>query len=609
MYLLDAKRKAERKQKEREAKEKRERKKQELAQAKAERKRALEAAAAQKERAQMERAMAASKAEEELRRKEEAQMQEALRRSVEEEQRAQALARRQAQARQKQQAAAMERQRQRQLEQQQQQHRQQQMQAQAGRRPTAPRAAPQQQQQQQSASEDPEQMLRQWRDVKVMCKYVGTFEVGTGAVDRESVKAGIAVMKEYIAQGRPACLLVCLEGIKVIDNSAFAVVMAHALQNVTMCTVVRDHALFGFVARDATRRQQQYCHVFHMPSPRHAQGTHTTVSKAFKLAFYKHRTRQGLETSSDERAERRQWAKHNPLQGAPHHKDVRSLSTSTASEHSPRRTPSSEAGLRGMPASPSAPQHHHHQQQQQQQENDLLEDVQEEEPPAVVVTMEERYDALGSQHPSQDPDLQPRPPQRQQRQQRQQQGMRYDGIVEEEVFPGPQRATQPSAPSMAALDREMQELELLAESQQEQDDGGLALLESAPWYQAGLPREIAMELLSMSDDGAFLVRQSQSHAGHFALTMKALGRIHNFIIKRTAGGFMLGSEHDGERIFHDLGELILFHSEHRGLLPCTLNLDAMNALSNDPSPEGDGDEADRTSFIDPDYESLRDINF
>lgn len=55
----------------------------------------------------------------------------------------------------------------------------------------------------------------------------------------------------------------------------------------------------------------------------------------------------------------------------------------------------------------------------------------------------------------------------------------------------------------------------------------------------GLPREIAFELLQNSDDGAFIVRDSQSAPGNYALTLKAHGSIHNFVVlHHRVGGLM-----------------------------------------------------------------------
>ncbi|CAL4131807.1 unnamed protein product, partial [Meganyctiphanes norvegica] len=45
-------------------------------------------------------------------------------------------------------------------------------------------------------------------------------------------------------------------------------------------------------------------------------------------------------------------------------------------------------------------------------------------------------------------------------------------------------------------------------------------LKSAPWFQAGIPREIALEVLSREPEGAFMVRESTSKPGCYALSLR-----------------------------------------------------------------------------------------
>ncbi|KFB38286.1 AGAP006893-PA-like protein [Anopheles sinensis] len=45
-------------------------------------------------------------------------------------------------------------------------------------------------------------------------------------------------------------------------------------------------------------------------------------------------------------------------------------------------------------------------------------------------------------------------------------------------------------------------------------------LKGAPWFQAGIPREISLEVLSRQNPGAFLVRQSTTKPGCFALSLR-----------------------------------------------------------------------------------------
>lgn len=109
-----------------------------------------------------------------------------------------------------------------------------------------------------------------------------------------------------------------------------------------------------------------------------------------------------------------------------------------------------------------------------------------------------------------------------------------------------------------------------------------------------MPREIAQELVEAGGQGAFVVRESQSAPGNYALTLKSAEKIVNFIIRAhkvgrdaglkldccpipsssrptdpifllSQGKFLLGDEREGERPYDTLGELILAHAEYVGV--------------------------------------------
>lgn len=67
-------------------------------------------------------------------------------------------------------------------------------------------------------------------------------------------------------------------------------------------------------------------------------------------------------------------------------------------------------------------------------------------------------------------------------------------------------------------------------------------LKGAPWFQAGLPREISLEILSRQHPGAFLVRQSESKMGCFALSLRVpppAPKVAHYLILRTQRGFKI----------------------------------------------------------------------
>ncbi|XP_050295063.1 EGFR adapter protein-like isoform X2 [Anthonomus grandis grandis] len=99
-------------------------------------------------------------------------------------------------------------------------------------------------------------------------------------------------------------------------------------------------------------------------------------------------------------------------------------------------------------------------------------------------------------------------------------------------------------------------------------------LRMAPWYQEGIPREIALEILSQEPIGAFMVRRSTTKIGCFALSVRVprsfqpRGIAHYLIMKTNRGYRIKGFTKD----FPSLGSLIAHHSVMPELLPCPLSL-------------------------------------
>lgn len=67
-------------------------------------------------------------------------------------------------------------------------------------------------------------------------------------------------------------------------------------------------------------------------------------------------------------------------------------------------------------------------------------------------------------------------------------------------------------------------------------------LKGAPWFQAGLPREISLEVLSRQSPGAFLVRQSSTKPGCFALSLRVpppAPKVAHYLILKTPRGYKI----------------------------------------------------------------------
>ncbi|ALC44853.1 CG33993, partial [Drosophila busckii] len=97
-------------------------------------------------------------------------------------------------------------------------------------------------------------------------------------------------------------------------------------------------------------------------------------------------------------------------------------------------------------------------------------------------------------------------------------------------------------------------------------------LKGAAWYQAGIPREISLEVLSRQSPGAFLVRQSSTKPGCFALSLRVpppSPKVAHYLILRTPRGYKIKGF---TKEFSSLRALITHHSVMPELLPVPLTL-------------------------------------
>ncbi|KAL5291016.1 hypothetical protein ACFFRR_010432 [Megaselia abdita] len=97
-------------------------------------------------------------------------------------------------------------------------------------------------------------------------------------------------------------------------------------------------------------------------------------------------------------------------------------------------------------------------------------------------------------------------------------------------------------------------------------------LKGAAWYQAGIPREISLEVLTRQSPGAFLVRQSSTKPGCFALSLRVpppAPKVAHYLILRTVRGYKIKGF---TKEFTSLRALITHHSVMPELLPVPLSL-------------------------------------
>lgn len=76
---------------------------------------------------------------------------------------------------------------------------------------------------------------------------------------------------------------------------------------------------------------------------------------------------------------------------------------------------------------------------------------------------------------------------------------------------------------------------------------GLSIIEQhelrdEPWFQNGVPREISLEVLQRKNPGDFLVRESTTKPGCFALSLRApppAPKVVHYLILRTPRGYKI----------------------------------------------------------------------
>jgi hypothetical protein len=135
----------------------------------------------------------------------------------------------------------------------------------------------------------------------------------------------------------------------------------------------------------------------------------------------------------------------------------------------------------------------------------------------------------------------------------------------------------PSAPSDYTLQKNVvfngkiysyiQNFNLLTDAEHEE-------LKNENWFKPGLPRDISLEILLQMHPGSFLVRQSESLKGCFALSLRApnqndLPKLCHYLIEKSIDGYRFKGYH---KDFPTLKSLVVHHSIIRGHLPVTLLL-------------------------------------
>lgn len=399
-------------------------------------------------------------------------------------------------------------------------------------------------------------------------KYAGSFGLQLPPAKGNQSDIAKAVKKQLgkisvksLNDATPVQIGATMEGVKVISLPDQRLVMAHAMNRIVYCTADAKKCLFALVARNPSGAEGIFCHIFLMPSKEKANQLNENVGKALKVVFV---------TKTLQRSKKSTPASSTPpITANPVAQQQRSRD-STHLSPSPTPIPSPSRPLSSHQPAPSAPMW-----------SDVL------PPPAPIRPRSTEVTAAMMRNEAQHLEDEV--------------VLLYGRIYEVES-----RIANGSDPdSSYALSCQLSELERdlqakssrLTQLQQQlasgmggapadvsqigvagrggvQEEGHMASLEDAGWFHAGIPREIAMEILAQQSEGSFVVRESSSQPGYYALSMKAPdGRIFHFLIQPNPTGYCL----QGEMVqFPDVMSLVIHHSMERGSLPCTLSLDAAN---------------------------------
>ncbi|KAK0061197.1 tensin-4-like isoform X2, partial [Biomphalaria pfeifferi] len=135
-------------------------------------------------------------------------------------------------------------------------------------------------------------------------------------------------------------------------------------------------------------------------------------------------------------------------------------------------------------------------------------------------------------------------------------------------------------------------------------------LRNMAWYQAGLPREIALEILQQEDVGSFIVRDSSTHPGCYALSVRvpkyenATGISHYLILRTHRGVKLKGLDKE----WSTLTALVTHHTVMREMLPCTLKLPKVKGqVTQGVRPADCGNSNERASLEGDNYHQLGDV--
>ncbi|XP_049855669.1 EGFR adapter protein-like isoform X2 [Schistocerca gregaria] len=419
--------------------------------------------------------------------------------------------------------------------------------------------------------------------------YMGSFPVsGQDHASRAEYMRSQLLRMRGTARTKPVLLVISLAGIKVCTPDGKTVLMAHALRRVSYATCDPSHSQFSFLAREPRGHcSLQCCHSFLAKSPQQAEELHAAVGDAFRAAYAAQLQRDvssAQQQKSGDELEMRPLGSGRSMAALTDDSPSSDESNSPTDLNSYRRLGDKPAlvkrlGLQGGGGGGGGGGGHS-----------------EDSRPLLAA----EHSPRGASTPAADASRLPpgcdSPPH-----------ARTPPPTPEKRAPvaTPRHAPQLSGGSSSSdgwasppppLPERQDSLARRPEAEQ---------LLSAPWFQAGIPREIALEVLGREPEGAFMVRESTSKPGCYALSLRVPrdfqpSGIAHYLILRTAKGYKIKGF---TKEFSSLTALITHHSVMPELLPVPLSLSRYNPSF--AKSDSNKDSADTDS--DPDYNTLSDF--
>ncbi|XP_022825442.1 uncharacterized protein LOC111355650 isoform X1 [Spodoptera litura] len=424
-------------------------------------------------------------------------------------------------------------------------------------------------------------------------RYLGSFPVAGGepAARGDQVSAHLQLMKEN-GRAVPVLVVVALSGVKVCDPDDQSVRMVHALRRISYATCEAARALFALVAREPrSEPPHHYCHAFQTDTPEQAEELNSLVGDAFRMAFASQ-----LQPSAP------LWSKE--LSGSDCGMGVRAPDTLPGLTHHycSDRSPA-KCNIMGVSKLVNEPSPSSSEESNSPTELNCYRRLGERPPlmkrlamglsGALLQPSDDDSTPLVADTPTTPTNL----------------PLCMNGgyINEASEAEARTRESNREPPAVPAAPRRTELLthdldvdfrrcnniknsESAACSRTTSSSSGASScgaapannnvpraepeLRQAPWFQHGIPREIALEVLSSQPVGAFLVRGSTTQAGCFALSVRVPrdftpAGIAHYLILRTPKGYKIKGF---TKEFSSLCALVTHHSVMPELLPVPLRL-------------------------------------